>query len=89
MRRTRFQIMVGCWLIAGALSSPAQTKKMEIATRRAGLWELTTTMTWQQSPFAPGTASGIAEGGKHTKMLCLTQEMIDNYGALLPQSHGE
>lgn len=71
------------------VSVNAKNKEPEIATRRAGLWEISTTMTWQQSPFAPGAASGIAEGGKHTRQVCLTQEMIDNYGALLPQSHGE
>ena len=66
-----------------------QAKKPEITTRRPGLWEITTTMTWQQSPFAPGTVSGIGEGGRHVKQVCLTQEMIDKDGALLPQSHGE
>jgi len=71
-----------------ALAAP-QTKKPEIATRRAGLWELTTNMTWQQSPFMPGAVSGIGKGGKHSSLLCLTQEMIDKDGALLPQSHGE
>jgi len=113
MRKTRFCIVLGCWLAAGTLTSGAQTqkveiaiksdnslrtgktltspqaKKPEIATRRPGLWEITTTMTWQQSPFAPGTVSGIGEGGRHVKQVCLTQEMIDRDGALLPQSHGE
>lgn len=69
------------------LSKP-QVKKPEIATRRAGLWEITTTLTWQQSPFMPGAVKGIGEGGKHVKDVCLTQEMIDRDGALLPQSHG-
>jgi len=89
MRIIRFHIMLGCWLFAGAVISSAQTKTPEIATRKAGLWEIATTMTWQQSPFAAGAASGIADGGRHTKLVCLTQEMIDNYGALLPQSRGE
>ena len=73
---------------ARTLAAP-QTKKPEIATRRAGLWELSTTMTWQQSPFMPGAVNGIGKGGKHTSLLCLTQEMIDKDGALLPQPHGE
>src|SRR5664280_3480148 len=88
MRKMQVWIMLGCWLFAGALVSGAQSSKKEIATRRPGLWEVTTTMTWQQSPFLPGAVSGIAEGGKHTKQVCLSQEMIDTYGALLPQSHG-
>jgi hypothetical protein len=76
-------------LRAGKALSGPQSKKPEIATRRAGLWEISTTMTWQQSPFMPGVVSGIGAGGKHTRRLCLTQEMIDKDGALLPQSHGD
>lgn len=88
MRGIRIHTLLSCWLIAAAVLSVAQAKKPEIVTRKAGLWEITTTMTWQQSPFAAGSVSGIAEGGKHAKLVCLTQEAIDNYGALLPQSHG-
>ena len=58
-------------------------------TREAGLWEMTTTTTWQRTPFAPGTAGNPAIGGTHTTQVCLTQDMIDNYGALLPQSRGQ
>jgi hypothetical protein len=71
-----------------ALAAP-QTQKPQTATRRAGLWEISTNLQWQQTPFMPGAVSGIGEGGKHTKRVCLTQEMIDRDGALLPQSHGE
>lgn len=53
-------------------------------TRKAGLWELTTTMTWQQSPF-PGGAPGGASGPQTTQV-CLTQAMIDKYGAIMPSS---
>jgi hypothetical protein len=61
----------------------------EAATRKAGLWELTTTMTWQRSPSTPGTAAPGLTGGTRTTQVCLTQEMIDKYGALLPQSRGQ
>jgi hypothetical protein len=89
MRKSQVGIVLFCCLIAGVMFSGAQTKKHEIATRRAGLWEITTNMTWQQSPFMAGAMNGMAEGGKHTKLVCLTQEMIDKYGALLPQSRGQ
>jgi len=71
-----------CLLYAGTLLAWA-------ATRKAGLWELTTTMTWQRSPSVPGTTGEPFKGGTHTTQVCLTQEMIDKYGALLPQSRGQ
>jgi hypothetical protein len=89
VRTMRFHIVLGCWLIAGAVPSGAQTQSQKITTRRAGLWEITTTITWQRSPFEPGKVKGIADGDKHTKLVCLSQEMIDSYGALLPQSRGD
>lgn len=59
------------------------------ATRKAGLWDMTTTMTWQKPPSVPGSTGGSLKGGTHTAEVCLTQEMIDKYGALLPQSRGQ
>jgi hypothetical protein len=82
MRKIGLWIVLGCWLCAGAIVASA-------GTRKAGLWELTTTMTWQQSPTIPGTEGDALKGGTHTKDVCLTQEMIDTYGALLPQSRGQ
>jgi len=55
-------------------------------TRRAGLWELTSTQTWQKSPFPPG--ANPAGVGPHTTKVCLTQKQIDKYGAIVPQSRG-
>jgi len=59
--------------------------------RKPGLWEITTTMTWQQSPFPAGMqlppqAAAMFGGAPHTTQYCLTQAMIDKYGAALPQS---
>jgi hypothetical protein len=59
--------------------------------RKAGLWEITTTMTWQQTPFPagmtpPGGANSPFAGGPHTSQVCLTQAIIDKYGAPVPQS---
>lgn len=81
MRKTRAWIVLGFWLFALTVAAFAQSRK-------AGLWEITTTMTWQQSPFAQGAADGAANSGQHTKQVCFTQAMIDDYGVLLPQSRG-
>jgi hypothetical protein len=58
--------------------------------RKPGLWEITTTMTWQQSPFPPGMqmppqAAAALGGAPHTIQYCLTQQMIDKYGVPMPQ----
>ncbi len=58
-------------------------------TRKAGLWEITTTTTWQKITGGPGSFVDPAAGGARTHDVCLTQEMIDKYGALLPQSRGQ
>lgn len=58
-------------------------------SRKAGLWQMTTTMTWQKAPSIPGEEGNRLRGGTHTTQVCLTQEMIDKYGALLPQSRGQ
>jgi hypothetical protein len=84
MRKTRISITIGCCLVAVAVLAWAQS------TRKPGLWEMTTTMTWQQSPMPPGMqpppGSPFA-GGPRTTQVCLTQAMINKYGAPMPQSH--
>ena len=61
-------------------------------SRKAGLWELSTTMTWQQSPISPDlmakmpAGSPFGGGGAQTSQICLTQEQIDKFGAVVPQS---
>jgi hypothetical protein len=76
MRTNRLWIAAGCGLFAVVFSLWAQVRK-------PGLWELTTTQTWQQSPFPAAAA-----GGTHTAQVCLTQEQIDKYGAITPHSPG-
>jgi hypothetical protein len=85
MRKTPVRIALGCCLLAVAMLTLAQ------AVRKPGLWEMTTTMTWQQSPLPPGMtmpqgANSAFGGGPHTTEVCLTQAMIDKYGAPMPQS---
>ena len=82
MRNSRLWIAFGFWLCAGAIMASA-------GTRKAGLWETTTTTTWQEAPSIPKSEGKPLVGGTHTTQVCLTQEMIDKYGALLPQSRGE
>ena len=87
MRKFPIWITTGCCLIAVTLAAWAQ------ANRKPGLWEMTSTMTWQKSPMPegvtmpPGSNSPFG-GGAHTSQVCLTQAMIDKYGAPVPQSRG-
>lgn len=74
----RFVLLATCLLTTGALATGQ--------TRKAGLWEVTTTMSWQQSPFPHGMNPG---GGPHTAQLCVTQEQIDKYGSVPPEVHGD
>lgn len=84
MRPTRTWIAVGTVVLAGVIVAWAQGRK-------PGLWEMTTTMTWQQSPFPagmtpPGGPNSPFGGGPRTTQVCLTQEIIDKYGAPVPQT---
>jgi hypothetical protein len=85
MGKTRVSIGVGCCLLTVAMIAWAQ------ANRKPGLWEMTTNMTWQQTPLPPGVtmppgANNPFAGAQHTTQVCLTQAMIDKYGAPMPQS---
>ncbi len=85
MRNTRVCITLGCCLFAVALFAWAQ------AHRKPGLWEMTATMTWQKSPLPPGMTlppgmKSPFSGNTNTTMVCLTQAMIDKYGAPVPST---
>jgi hypothetical protein len=80
-------ISVGCGAMATAMLLMAQPD------RRPGLYEMTSNMTWQQSPFPAGMqmppgANAAFGGGPHTTQVCITQQMIDRYGGPVPQSRG-
>ena len=79
---------VGFMLLAifAAVTVPAQDKVQHSA--KPGLWEVTSTMTWQKTPVQPGQPGGPPRAGSHTTEVCLSQEMVDA-GALLPQSRGQ
>lgn len=87
MRKALLWVAFLCWL--GAAYKHARSEAKQAETRKAGLWTITTTMTWQKSPFVPGSMGGPAKTGTHSNDVCLTQEMIDQWGALLPQSRGQ
>ena len=80
-------LAVGAGVVLLAMLAWAQ----EEAGRKPGLWEITTTMTWQKSPFPPGMqlppqAAAAFGGAPHTIQYCLTQQMIDRFGAPMPQN---
>ena len=81
MRTTRACLTLTCCLFALTVFAAGQGRK-------PGLWDLTTVQTWQQSPFPPGMAAGPNSpmGGPHTTQVCLTQQQIDRYGAIVPES---
>jgi hypothetical protein len=93
MHKTRIWITMGCCLFAVALFAWAQS------ARKAGLWEITTTMSMggMQMPQMPQLPPGVTlppgmkmpgqgspMGGPTTVQVCVTQEMIDKYGGAAP-----
>jgi len=88
MRKGDLGIGLAWFLFAAAVTVFAQEKDAPHHHAKAGLWEVTTTMTWQKSPVRPGMPGGPPAAGSHTTAVCLTQAMVDA-GALFPQSRGE
>jgi len=79
-RLTRFGLMISCmvcFLMATAVFAWAPA-------RQGGLWETTTMMSWQKSPMPNGALPPGTMGGSHTSEICLTQSMIDKFGAPMP-----
>lgn len=78
---------LGYWALMGVVATWAQQPQ----TRKAGLWLVASTTQIQQKGEAPGnfgsrvqgTQAPPADGGVPE---CLTQEIIDNYGVILPPS---
>ncbi len=82
--RKRVWTTLGSWVMMGMVAAWAQE------SHKAGLWLVVTTTRIQQQGESPGNfargknePSPSAEGGVPE---CLTQEMIDNYGVILPPS---
>lgn len=81
MCKNRIFATFACCLFAAGAFLWAQARK-------PGLWEMTATQTWQQSPFPAGANSPFSSPMTHTTQVCLTQEQIDKYGAVVPQTRG-
>lgn len=88
MRKARLGIELAWFLFSAAVIVFAQDKNDSHHSGKAGLWEITNTMTWQKMPVRPGTPGGPPAAGSHTTSVCLSQAMVDA-GALLPQSRGQ
>ncbi len=87
MKKTSVLIAISCFCALAALAWAQSSQK-------PGLWEVTSTMTWQKSPLPPGMtmpagAHSPFGGGAHTSQVCITQAMIDKYGTTPPQSQAE
>lgn len=90
MRSIRMSLAALCCFVAltFALAAPASAQ-----SRKPGLYETTSEMSWQKTPFPPGMqippqAAAAFAGGKHTMRACVTQEEIDRYGDVAPQTRG-
>lgn len=77
-------ITLSCFAVLASFTAAQSNQK-------PGLWEMTTTMTWQKSPMPPGMSmpTGVNSpfaGSTHTSQVCLTRELIEKYGTPPPQS---
>ena len=68
MRKIAIWITMGCCFLVVTLAAGAQ------ANRKPGLWEMTSTMTWQQSPMPAGMTMPAGTnspfgGGAHTMQM--------------------
>jgi hypothetical protein len=59
------------------------------ASRKPGLWEFASTTTWQRAPSAVGQNDDFLKERTRTSQVCLTADLIDQEGALLPHSRGQ
>lgn len=58
-------------------------------SRKPGLYETTSKMTWDKSPFPAGMPQAAMAGTEHTSQACVTQEQIDKFGTAPPQMRGQ
>jgi Protein of unknown function (DUF3617) len=87
MRSILGAVALCCAITASlAVSTGAQN------SRQPGLYEVTSKMTWQQSPLPPGMAAppnSPFSGAPHTNQVCVTQAQIDKYAGPPPQTRGD
>lgn len=75
MRKIWLALLLGCCALAVYLWAE---------TPKAGLYEVTTVTTWQPSPFPAGMDPGTHP---QTTQICVTQQQIDTYQGIPPQSN--
>ena len=88
MNQSHIRIALGAALLALSMTALAQVMG------KPGLWEMTSTLTWQKTPMPPGITlpAGIANPfapTTRTSQVCMTQEMIDKFGAPFAYSQGQ
>lgn len=78
----RMAKVFGYWLLIGVVAAWAQEN------RRAGLWLVASSTRIQQPGEAPanGTVLGSTAIAGDSLPICLTQELVDSYGVILPPS---
>jgi len=86
MSKSHIRIALAFCLLAVSIFALAQ------AVRKPGLWQMTSTITWQKSPMPPGMTmpQGMANPfapTTRTSDVCLTQEMIDKFGGAVPPAN--
>jgi len=77
MLKPRVWITLCCCVFVLTTVASAQS------TRKPGLWETESSMTFQQSPLPPGIQAPPGSpfsGAPRTTQVCVTQAMIDKYG---------
>jgi len=82
MRVHRNVLIAGTVTLAMAFIALAQGP-----TPKAGLYEVTSKMTWQQSPFPEGMQAPPGAGAAHSAQVCVTQAQIDKYNGPKPQAN--
>lgn len=81
--RVHLKVLIASSLVAGAaLFAWAQQSP------KPGLYEVTSHMTWQQSPFPEEMQAPPGSGGPHSAQVCVTQAQIDKYSGPKPQARG-
>jgi hypothetical protein len=81
MRKIKVCITLSCCLLAAAGFAGAQS------SRKPGLWEVTSTMSFEKSPLPPGMQAPPGSpfsGAPRTSQVCVSQAMIDKYGGPPP-----
>ncbi len=88
MSKSQMRITLGVCLLALSMGALAQVMG------KPGLWDMTSTLTWQKTPMPPGITlpAGIQSPfapTTHTSQVCMTQQMIDKFGAPFAYSQGQ